>query len=522
MASLLRIEKSEFERLKELNKDQYGNFLEKKLEDLKNDPYYKRFKIVSQNELYRVFAYPPVMITKGSKENSTIEIKYEETLEQRKERLRLKSKYRELYANEIKNKKLPVDYYEEDSVGLEANYVEKCLGISRKTLYNLQDSNEENFKTYVKSKKLYVEKESLFEYISKRHYESSNCDMENMYLKIKELKISLTEQETSANVSKIHEIVDSKEYKEKWDNYFNTVPEEQRVFKITPTIHVNLSDNENEKDDVEIFVKKKEEDNFDIYNPNVKICDSKINELPKLYPASYWAAILGVVNRTVLKYCELGYLKHYKIGSKYMISAEDFIESKSLIDNKNKSTKSNVGRKKKIELVFSENDTESNEHFLSLAKNSVYYNEISNLFQEKIKLEDELETYKKNKKIIEDKNRTIEDELELKSINLSIKKVEAALARINKNINRVKRIIINEIFDKEDIMEDLKEDIEEYNKLKKSLKNYRNDLEDAIKENSNLKNQLQYIVSEFEGRVAKKKQSIISKTLKKQEDINKK
>lgn len=54
---------------------------------------------------------------------------------------------------------------------LDVNELENALGITRKTLYTIADTNgKKNFKLEQYNRRLYVEKERLLEYLNKHHF----------------------------------------------------------------------------------------------------------------------------------------------------------------------------------------------------------------------------------------------------------------------------------------------------------------------------------------------------------------
>lgn len=496
MAGLIKLNKDEFDALENMTVKEYGLFLEDKLEEAKQDDYFKRYKFITERQFYRFFTYPPFFE----------EEKYNESIDQRKERLRLKSAYRDAYVKETLNKDVKHYYLPIHESGLDANEVQQALGITRKTLYNIENSTNE-LRTYTEANKLYVDTQSLISYLENRHYESTNLGMEQMYLEVKELSFALTKREIESKRQKLNEIINSEEYKAKWEKYFKEVCDEQRV-RIEPR--------QIRRDNVDIYIKSKEINNyFEVYNPNIKICDDKLKEIPKLYSVNYWAAILGVVTRTVLKYCELGVLKYYKVGSKYMISAEDFAESKNLIEDNKKKTKSNVGRKKKIETLFTEEI--EHEYFLELIKGSDFYKELFDLYEDKKLLEKEInQTNKLIRKYKKEEAKGDSDSRkEKEKVEISLKKLKAALARVEKESKAEKRKAINEVFGNEYAIEALKDDITEYFSLVQSLKTYKRDKLKAAKAGDDkIVSQLSYIISEFEGKLKAKQSFILQKALK--------
>ena len=489
MSNINKINSREFESLKSMSPKEYGDFLDEKLKRIKNDEYYSKYKIITNNELFRFFIYPPSCGTEV----------YEETKEQRKERLRLKKEYKVIYSKNIEEVVSAQPFYETKDDYIDINTVQRFLGISRSTIILLQDKNgENNFKIETITNKLYIEKQSLLKYLSKRHYETTNLNFENKYLEIKALKTAVKNGKRSQDKERLIEIINSDEYKSIWNKYFEEVPENLRVYKNYKKEITN---------GVEIYVQEGT-DFLDTYNPNIKICEKEISSIPKLHSISFISAMLGVVDRTIIRYCELGYLTHYKIGAKYMISLEDFNRSKGLIDDKKEKTKANVGRKRRIETLFTD-DMFENADLEEEFKENENYIEIKTLLTDKKKIKADIEALKKdmNKEDIILKKENIS---EIKSI---IKKDEAILARIEKSLAKNKRLFVFKFISNKEKVEKMNKQIDEYYDILKSLKKYNEDLIKAEnKGEEEIVTQLKYMVSIFNDKFEKQKK-IVAKGL---------
>ena len=525
MYSLIKISKEEFENLSEKNQKEYGEFLEDKLEKAKADLAFKDFKFIKEKDYSNFFISAPVYI---SEDDDKIALKYKETNEQKRMRLLLKKKYKEIHDSSIINKVNPFISLGSTKSGkssfwIDANEVQEKLGITRKTLYNIQDKgNENNFDSTIINRRLFIDKKSLLNYINNRHYESTNLDIEDMYTKVKELKIALTEKELDRHKKELNKIIESKEYKTKWAKYFKNVPPEERVKRVTPSISVNLAEDKTDeeelnnlkkknkkkvkKDNIDIYVRRDDDDYFDEYNPNIKICSTKEEDIPKLYQASYWAAVLGVVTRTVLKYCELGYLKYYKIGSKYMISEEDFKYSKEFLDSKRKKTKSNVGRKSKFETLYSDYLLEDAE-FREKYKCKEEYLLLYSISEEKEKLEKEIEQLKQEEKDLQsnDKNKKVLDKLE--EVDIEIRKKEASIARLNKQIIKEKRRLSNSLMENEEFCAKAKKSVSDYYEIIKSIDTFKKELKKN--DDESIETNLKYILADLEAKEEKMRKKII-------------
>lgn len=514
MSGLIKVNLVQFKNLESMSDEEYGEFLEEKLIEIKDDCNFKKYKFIKENEYYRFFEYPPFLV----KENGT-EIKFEESNSKKKRRLDIKKKYRDVYVEDIINKEEVYDF-SADEEWIEVSKVQRLLGITRKTLLNIEDRNGEvNFVTKKINRRLYVERKSLLDYMNKRHYESTGVDIEEMYFKVKELKMALTKNESDINKRKLKEIVESKEYTDKWHEYFSDVPEKSRVKRVTPSILVDIGEedeNENTKtiskanEKVEIFVRRKDGDFFDEYNPNLRISRKKIKSVPKLYQANYCAALLGVVSRTILKYCELGYIRHFKVGSKYMISEEDFKEGKLFIKNKKRRTKTNVGRKSKAE-KFLYNYLFEDNLYSELFEDKLGFMDLEFTLEDKELIELSIKNLEKKKEKIEKRNFN-EDEkyVAMMDVNSKLKKQKAALARHDREIIRLKRELILSMLKDKKLEELLSKNIREYTYLNISLREYNKELQKAINEGDEQKvTDLNYIIADFSHRLKEKKDYMI-------------
>lgn len=309
-----------------------------------------------------------------------------------------------------------------------------------------------------------------------------------MYKEVDYLKLH-KEEETVAK-KKLEEIINSEEYKQKWDKYFERVPENQRVYR-------NL--NKIKAEGVDIYYRSETHDNFDIYNPNIKVCDEKITKIPKLYSANYWALLLGLEVRSIHRYCDRGYLKHYRVGKKLMISVEDFNESQDKIKEKNTPTRMNSGRKRKIEFIFSDKIFERKD------------------FREYLKAHgfEEMESLLKDKQTIEKVIKEKEKELKKKyseELEKDIKKYEMSLKRVSNSISKERRFAMKKLIADNEFFDLIKKDINDYYDDLKTLKVYK---EDRTKHSDDEKivRQLSYIIKEYEGKLEKQRENIFSKFL---------
>lgn len=467
----LQITQEEYNILKSYNEEEYKNFLLKKIDDyVKNAPQRKN-KISSKEKFYRFFIYPPFC---G-------EEKYIETKIQKKERLRLKAYYRDMFVEKVQSENYEEIYYNKDSDYYDIKTLLKMLNVSKTTL----DTLTAGFETKMIGVKKYISKKDIINYINERHFISTNLDMEDMYKKIKLLQgKTLSEKERIYNENEIQKIVDSKEYKEKWKEYFKKVPEDRRVYRDKESVDYN---------NLKLIYEEKGKTYFDIYNPNIMISETKVQEIPKMNTINYWSAVMGVNIRTVLRYCESGFLSHYKIGGRYMISSEDFIKCKDDIQ-KNKSVRKNVGRKRQI-VLFADDmwDSENLKNILINNKNNDYieYTEIA-------KEIDKLEVQSKS---IENK-----DSREYKS-------TVGAIKRLKITTRKLKRKIIDDLL-KESSLDDLDEEVKEYYKTLDSLNKYKKDML-AAKKNKNdvLATQFEYIIKEFESEESRRREAIMDKMI---------
>lgn len=487
--NLIRIyNEEEFYKMKNMTPSEYKFYLEELLLKAKRNSDFETYNFIANNKLYEFFEYPPTL--RDSDTNKVIE-KYVETDGQRKKRLELKKYYKEIcnpYVVEQEKLKVQektsyntinlLDEKGNTVTAIAIHDVLALLNISNVTFTKVQEiEGKENLRSFIYKGKKYISEDDLLKYINNKHYESTNLGFVKMYKRVKTLK-GYDDLRTSAK-EELKEIISSDEYKKKWDEYFKKVPEDKRVYKLFDTVSFN---------GVNIFTKNPDDDYFDIYNPNIKICDNKIKEIPQLYNANYWAAFLGIELRSIHRYCEQGTLKFYRIGAKIMISTEDFSDCKSEIEESSRGIrrgKANVGRKKKIEKILTDND------LITVFRNYVEENNnlLINLLNEKANIEKKL-------------NDTIEIEEQ--------KKFKTILKQTEMDIEKERRALINSIIS--DKMTSVNDLVNEYHSLLKTLGVYKEDRRKAEKEGkSDIANQLNYLIAEKQGVLDKIKEEIINK-----------
>lgn len=480
--------KEEFNKLQTLSKEEYIDFLKDKVFEVSQSSYIKRFKIGKENDLYRLLLYPPCLV-----EDDRIVESYEENEEQRKGRLELKKDYYELYAQSLSQKTVTLVNSVNDNgrTLLDANEVENALGITRKTLYTIADVNgEKNFKLEQYNRRLYVEKESLLEYLNKHHFCSTGLHFEKIYTKVKSLKYCKKNESSVEEV--LNDLVNSKEVKDKWQEYYEEVPDERRVYKASAVT---------EYEGVKIYSKENIKDDFDVYNPNIMVCTEKITEIPQLRPISYWAAFLGVGLRTALRYCELGYMTHYKIGGRSMISDADFQKSLENLNNRN-TTKKNAGRKKRVEHIF-DDDIVYNEKIASKFNNNDTFKRYKNSVEEIKKFKDSISVIKKA-------IATLTDKKEVETLKIQLKESTASLNRTELAYKKFKKDFFNEELFSPELFEKSKKSIEAYYQEDKKLKVYERDLKKA-RENGDdrVAEQLAFLVDDIKEKLKKYREEVI-------------
>lgn len=475
-AMLIKINQTEYDSLQKMAAEEYKNFLENKLLDIQQDEKLKSFRIGRDNDLYRVLSATPYLY-EGNKKIR----KYEETSEQRKARLQLKKQYNDEYITTVKEPKAAKVVETTDGEVLSTT-VESIMNISRNTLYTLYgDPENSNFEIINRQRRLYVNKKSLLAYLDKYHYCSTNLKMEQMYSKVKSLTYGKKGEEILKE--QLDEILESDECKQKWQEYYNTVPEDKRVYRMAKQIKLGK---------VTIHQIDKSDNNFIKYNPNIKICDKPLTEIPQLYTVNYWAAILGVGDRTILRYCELGYLTHFKIGGKTMISTEDFKETSSNLD-KITTDKHSTGRRKRIEHVFND-DIVKNDKIISKFSGTVDFDRYRKAVLEIEELENKRTALR---------NSLIDEKSEAKQnvIKAEIKTITASIGRINKAATKHRRAFTEEVFSGE-TMKQTKALVNEYIEKQKDLKVYIKNLNEA-KENHKdiLVQQMEFLITDLKNQL---------------------
>lgn len=79
---------------------------------------------------------------------------------------------------------------------------------------------------------------------------------------------------------------------------------------------------------------------------NLTYVDEKHTSVPKLRPFKDFAKDLGLEERTFLRHCEIGTFTHYRIGSLYKMTEEDYTAALRVVAEEG--MKSNRGNRKKI------------------------------------------------------------------------------------------------------------------------------------------------------------------------------
>lgn len=469
---LIKVNKKEFALLPNMNEKEYHDFLENKILLIQQDTTLKNFKINQDQDLYRLLTATPYLY-----ENNKKIKKYDETPEQRKVRLRLKKYYNELYTKKV-SKPIVVDQVESIDGGVLSTTVETLLNITRRTLYSLRgDEEENNFDMYTKDKRLYVDKKSLLAYLDRYHYCSTGLKMEQMYSLVK--KISYGKKGETILKEQLDDILNSDECKNKWKQYYETVPENQRVFRMAKQIRMGK---------MTIYQVQNFTNDFEKYNPNIKICDDHLTEIPQLFTAGYWAAILGVGERTVLRYCELGYLPHYRIGGKAMISIDDFNSTSTNLDNIT-TRKHQSGRKKKIEFVFTD-EIVKNEKVIEKFKDTKNFQR----FRDGVL---EIESLATKIKELQERQEQETDETIKEEIKNELKATIASRERLLKAITQYRKAFFSDNLFIESNFEKAKPLIENYYEKRKDLKVYTKHLEEALKAKKPTASHLQLIINDL-------------------------
>lgn len=457
----IQISNEEKEQIRGYTPEEYELFLLKKIEEYKNNSPNRKNKIMDNK--FRFFVAPPYC---G-------EEKYEETKEQRKKRLELKSHYKNLYSESLRTDTNDNLYYEKDDNYYDAAILMKSLNISRVTL----DIITKDFESMRVGNKKYIKKSDMLDYLREHRYVGTNLDTQDMYKKVNNLKTkTVSEKENEENSNEILKIVNSEEYKLKWKRYFEEVPKEYRIFKNKNSII---------EDGIEIFYDVEPNNYFDIYNPNIKISDKNLEKLPILNTLSYWSSLLGINDKTLTRYCHQGYLNHYKIGGRHMTTKEDIEMCQDLLVSRKKK-KTNAGRKSRVAIFIEDN--------------------WDNLdFRDKIGSFNKLK-YKKYYEIIDEIERFNKEE-ETKEIKITIEKLNSRKIRLrNQIINNVARKVTNK---------ELETDIIKYYQVKEDFKNNKEKLDKAEAEkNKELEDQFIYIVLGYETDYMRRQELIIEEILK--------
>lgn len=434
MAGLMHVGDISYSEIALMKKKDYMSFLERKMEELSKSEKYSKYKVVREKQFFRFFIYPPTV-------NG---IEYIENEQQRQGRVELLNNYRELYNKALIQQDTNPNMQLNQERWVDADSVEEILGITRRTLYNLMDDENSELNIESRKKKLLVERSSLIKYLNNRHVVATNLGFEKMYKTYKTLSRSTKAELQEINKAKVLEIIESKEYEKLWDKYFKEIPEERRVYQ------------EREKKDIEgyqIFTPTDKDVYFDIYNPNIQISPQYINEVPKMYTVNYISAILDMTPRSILRYCEYGNISYYKVGGRYMFSVEDFTRGQDKIEKRTKQPKSNVGRKRKIEIILSDSDLFEGKFFSHFDNQNL--NQMKEIHQQLIELREQEDATQKSLRIIKNENITSDSSNRAKDSLIEaknqLKDIKAKINMLEKTMSGLRREFFNEIIkDKED------------------------------------------------------------------------
>lgn len=460
MAGLIKLFEVDYRKIAAKDKEDYKAFLTQTMNEFIKKGVYNEYKVIKDKQFFRFFIYPPVIN----------EVEFVENEAQREGRLELLNFYRSSY-----NKKLAgadKDTFMKSSEWIPATSVESFLGITRRTLYNILDDEDSEIIMESYDKEMHVQKASLLQYINQRHIVGTNLGFESLYKKMRALMSKSAADKELEKEDKIKEIINSSEYQSLWAKYLQKVPEDKRVLR------------EREKNEVEgysIYLPISSENLFEKYNPNIRIAESTVKKIPKMYSVNHIAALLDTTPRTVLRYCEYGYIPYFKIGGKYMFSMNDFSKGKNILKHQEQSTKKNVGRKRKLEIILSDNDLLSDDIMKkfkdsSLDKIKKIYFELEEVIIEEKYLEERLSYMKEV-----DESGDIND---IPALNAKLKEIKAKRNSFEKLINTLRREFFNEnLKEFEDNHKEIIDMIYERRNSIKQLKSYmKNKKDKAFKE----------------------------------------
>lgn len=364
------------DKLQFLSRDEYKQVLFNAIgEVFIKDERLKKFSVYRRSEFYKYCLCVPKF-----EDN----IKVIETKEQREGRLELRKELElKIALNTCTSDMTKSDLKEL----IQINLVAKTLCISKKNLDSILISSG-SIKCSIINNKKYIHKQSFIDYLNNNHFVGTG----------------ITEYKT------IEGKKGSKEYKEAWEKYSDTIPVNYRVIR----------------DDVEI--EDIESGCGDrIYNIYLKICEERITEIPNLQPINRLVPSLELCQRTLTRYCDKGVFSFYKIGKKYMISKEDIndifdkIERYKLIPTKRSK---GCGKRSKLDRLLYDLELSKmipNDNFKELIKSdtTIYFS----LLELKRKNDKKLVEYKNTSfsdlcNTFIEQNRIIDEKLEILKHNI--------------------------------------------------------------------------------------------------------
>lgn len=428
MAGLIQILNKNYADIANMSKDEYKDFLEKTMENLIADESYAKYKVVREKKFYRFFLYPPVI---GGMD-------YMENVEQKSGRLELLNHYRDIHKKELLNETVESRDTLMRSEWVPASKVQEFLGITKRTLYSISDDEDSELEIKSIDRELMVNRNSLLTYLNRRHIIETGLGFERMYKEVRKLSVKSAGTIQEINDAKLEEILNSEEYAALWEQYLKVVPEERRIYR------------ERQKKEVDGYKIHSldgvdEKNLFEVYNPNIMISPTPIHDVPQMYTVSYVAAVLDTTTRTVLRYCEYGYIPYFRVGGKYMFCIDDITTSKKRIHRKETLEKDNVGRKRKIEHVFETDDifeTRFYEKFKSssLIKMKDIYPKIGELSKNEGELQKKLDRFMSGKT---SENLTEKEKKAMMDINNEIKDIRSRRKKMENMMNGFRREFFN-------------------------------------------------------------------------------
>lgn len=308
----LKFDNSTIKKIKHMSSEEYYDFLKRYiLEDLSE---VEKNKVTYRNgEYYKYFSFAPVGFNGEIIEDD----------EKHAVRIRLRDDLLREIRNKWQTEGKLIKLVDDNDIVSEQTIKAK-LRINKKTLLNLSACKQ--VFTVVIGKKFYVNKESVLRYLDDRHYEGV-CSIGEEYPGIISLRL-LQERDAIRDAHELEKFKASPEYQKTIIDYLTQIPDDLKVYK-DPMKNIDFN-----FENIDYFNEEPKTPE-DLYNFYLKKVEEKHEELPQLHPLRHFIPSLKIImgnekevsEKTMIRYCEKGIIPFYRIGTRHMISEEDWLEN---------------------------------------------------------------------------------------------------------------------------------------------------------------------------------------------------